>query len=175
MQLPHGFNKGAELKQCPTITGEAWRFNNLLKAPVAYDEQNGRVRTDGTVGALTTDGSTPKHNNRVIESKCPAEQGKNIQIAQGDLKNGIVDIDGKAYLIDKGKLYRVRKLTPRECWRLMDFTDEDFDRAQAAGVSNSQLYRQSGNSIVVSVLEAIFGQMLEKNTQTIAVIAAQKS
>lgn len=51
---------------------------------------------------------------------------------------------------------RVRKLTPKECWRLMGFDDEDFDKAEAAGISNSQLYKQAGNSIVVNVLEAIF-------------------
>ena len=47
---------------------------------------------------------------------------------------------------------RIRKLTPKECWRLMGFDDIDHDRA-AAVVSNSQLYKQAGNSIVVDVLE----------------------
>ena len=56
--------------------------------------------------------------------------------------------------------YRIRKLTPRECWRLMGFSDASFDRAQAAGISNSQLYKQAGNSIVVSVLEAILKNLL---------------
>lgn len=56
---------------------------------------------------------------------------------------------------------RIRKLTPRECWRLMGFTDTDFDKAKAAGVSDSQLYKQAGNSIVVNVLEAIFREMIE--------------
>ena len=51
---------------------------------------------------------------------------------------------------------RIRKLTPLECWRLMGFKDEQFYKAKAAGVSNSQLYKQAGNSIVVNVLEAIF-------------------
>lgn len=55
--------------------------------------------------------------------------------------------------------YRIRKLTPKECWRLMGFKDEDFDKAQAAGVSNSQLYKQAGNSIVKQVLMGIFKQM----------------
>lgn len=56
-------------------------------------------------------------------------------------------------------MYRIRKLTPKECWRLMGFTDEDFEKAKAARVSNSQLYKQAGNSIVVPVLEGIFRQM----------------
>lgn len=54
---------------------------------------------------------------------------------------------------------RIRKLTPRETWRLMGFYDEDFDKAQAVN-SNTQLYKQAGNSIVVPVLEAIFREML---------------
>ena len=56
--------------------------------------------------------------------------------------------------------YRVRKLTPLECWRLMSFTDEDFFKAKNAGISNSQLYKQAGNSIVVLVLEHIFKELL---------------
>lgn len=50
---------------------------------------------------------------------------------------------------------RIRKLTPKECWRLMGFDDIDHDRA-AAVCSNSQLYKQAGNSIVVDVLEHLF-------------------
>jgi DNA (cytosine-5)-methyltransferase 1 len=50
---------------------------------------------------------------------------------------------------------RIRKLTPKECWRLMGFDDEDFERAEKVN-SNTQLYKQAGNSIVVNVLEAIF-------------------
>ena len=54
---------------------------------------------------------------------------------------------------------RIRKLTPKECWRLMDFTDEEFEAAQNAGVSKTQLYKQAGNSIVVSVLAGIFNNL----------------
>ena len=55
---------------------------------------------------------------------------------------------------------RIRKLTPRECWRLMGISDEDFDKAQAVN-SNSRLYTQAGNAIVVDVLEAIFTNMFK--------------
>lgn len=54
---------------------------------------------------------------------------------------------------------RVRKLTPLECWRLMSFDDEDFDKAEKVN-SNTQLYKQAGNSIVVNVLEKIFKNLL---------------
>ncbi len=52
--------------------------------------------------------------------------------------------------------FRIRKLTPKECWRLMGFDDEDFEKAEAVPTSNTQLYKQAGNSIVVNVLEKIF-------------------
>ena len=94
----------------------------MVSEPLAYDEQNGYIRQDGTVGTLTTDGSSPKHNNRVVEN------------------------------------YRIRKLTPKECWRLMGFDDEDFEKA-AKYNSNTQLYKQAGNSIVVDVLYYIFREM----------------
>lgn len=54
--------------------------------------------------------------------------------------------------------FRIRKLTPLECWRLMGFKDLHFYKAQEVN-SNSQLYKQAGNSIVVPVLEAIFKNM----------------
>lgn len=53
---------------------------------------------------------------------------------------------------------RIRKLTPKECWRLMGFSDEDFNKAEKVN-SNSQLYKQAGNSIVVQVLEEIFKKL----------------
>lgn len=56
--------------------------------------------------------------------------------------------------------YRIRKLTPLECWRLMGFSDRDFRKAAAVN-SNSQLYKQAGNSIVKNVLTAIFAQLIE--------------
>lgn len=56
--------------------------------------------------------------------------------------------------------YRIRKLTPKECWRLMGFDDEDFEKVAQVN-SNTQLYKQAGNSIVVNVLEAILGNLLK--------------
>lgn len=55
--------------------------------------------------------------------------------------------------------FRIRKLTPKETFRLMGFSDNDFDAAQNAGISNSQLYKQAGNSIVVDVLYYIYREL----------------
>lgn len=56
--------------------------------------------------------------------------------------------------------YRIRKLTPLECWRLMDQPDEAYDKASKVN-SATQLYKQAGNSIVVNVLVAIMGQLFD--------------
>lgn len=164
--------------------------------PIAYDEQNRKIRNDGLIGTLTTDGSSPKHNNRVIEtivydgfnatvkkdSSCIGtitgncskdlkrngqgiiEMTKQYSRPHGFNKGGVSESDiypavrcsstedGNNGIIEG---IRVRKLTPKECWRLMGFDDESFSRAEKK-VSNSQLYKQAGNSIVVDVLMAIF-------------------
>ena len=58
--------------------------------------------------------------------------------------------------------FRVRKLTERECWRLMGFSDESVDKVKEAGISRSQMYKQAGNSIVVDVLYYIFRNLLTR-------------
>lgn len=69
------------------------------------------------------------------------------------MENGRYDKQGADYE------YRIRKLTPKECMRLMGFDDQDADRLYAIE-SNSSIYKQAGNSIVVQCLEAIFRQIL---------------
>ena len=65
-------------------------------------------------------------------------------------------------VVPEATKHLVRKLTPRECWRLMGFTDSDFDKAQAV-CSDTQLYKQAGNSIVVNVLEEILKKLVRIN------------
>ena len=59
----------------------------------------------------------------------------------------------------QGKKFRIRKLTPRECFRLMGVDDADIDKIQEAGISNSGQYKLAGNSIVVDVLFHLFRKM----------------
>ena len=77
-------------------------------------------------------------------------------------KNGIAptftENHGEVMAIPNTDL-RIRKLTPKECWRLMGFDDEAFEKASKVN-SNAQLYKQAGNSIVVNVLEAIINNLL---------------
>lgn len=69
----------------------------------------------------------------------------------------------------KDVCYRIRKLTPRECFRLMGVDDADIDKIQASGISNSQQYKCAGNSIVVDTLYHLFRKMFceteNENTQ----------
>ena len=82
---------------------------------------------------------------------------------QKNMAHTITTDDSKAVVIGASgaQNYRIRKLTPKECWRLMGCSDEDFHKAEQVN-SNSQLYKQAGNAIVVDVLEAIFEQMFSK-------------
>ena len=65
----------------------------------------------------------------------------------------------------QGKKFRIRKLTPRECGRLMDVDDADIDKIEASGLSNSAMYKLYGNSIVCQVLYEIFRKMFINTEQ----------
>ena len=137
-------------------------FHPYYVEPLALDEQNGYIRKDGTVGTLTTDGSSPKHNNRVVEPVIWDGYNQRIRAEKGTVgtltTNCGADLKRNGQGVIEGGM-RIRKLTPRECWRLMGFDDADFDKA-AQHNSASQLYKQAGNSIAVDVLYYIFKQMM---------------
>ena len=86
---------------------------------------------------------------------------------QKNMAHTITTDDSEGVIIQKDNYavelpeYRIRKLTPKECWRLMGCSDEDFRKAEQVN-SNSQLYKQAGNAIVVAVLEAIFSKLFLK-------------
>lgn len=68
-----------------------------------------------------------------------------------------------AFVEPNGEVYigRIRKLTPRECWRLQGFTDDQFDKAKATGLSDSRLYKMAGNAVTVNVISEI-GKIIKK-------------
>ena len=68
-----------------------------------------------------------------------------------------------AFVEPNGEVHigRIRKLTPRECWKLQGFTDDQFDKAKATGLSDSRLYKMAGNAVTVNVISAI-GQIIKK-------------
>lgn len=70
-------------------------------------------------------------------------------------------------MVDKeGHKYRIRKLTPTECFRLMDVDDEDIEKMKQAGIAKTNLYKLAGNSIVVSCMFHIFRKLfIEKECE----------
>lgn len=78
--------------------------------------------------------------------------------------NEVPTLDTRCDCLGVVQKMRIRKLTPKECWRLMGFDDEDFEKASQVN-SNAQLYKQAGNSIVVNVLMAIFNELLKKESE----------
>lgn len=61
--------------------------------------------------------------------------------------------------------YAVRRMTPKECFRLMGFDDADFELLVENGISNTQLYKMAGNSIVVNMLEFLFCQIFDSDNE----------
>lgn len=116
-----------------------------------YNEhREAEPRLDGVCNTITT----VQKDNFLLESKLANEIPEQFQ-------KFIYEINGELYLI------RIRKLTPLECWRLMGFTDEDYWKAASVN-SNTQLYKQAGNSIVKQVLMKVFSQMIPTKNKVTA-------
>ena len=117
------------------------------KLPGNHDQNSRVYDTNGLAPTLSTmqgGGQEPK----IIQRSHGYNQGGEHDIAPTLTRNSYQENN---YLSDG---FRIRKLTPRECWRLQGFPDWAFDKAQEVN-SNSQLYKQAGNSVTVSVIAAI--------------------
>ena len=131
-------------------------------------EQHLEARYDGATNTLT---SVQKDNYIAVKTANKqgydmAKDGDGIDLAypNSTTRRGRVGHEVSKTLACSDTMgtyqnYRIRKLTPKECWRLMGFDDSDFEKAEKVN-SNSQLYKQAGNSIVVNVLEGILGELL---------------
>lgn len=129
-------------------------------------------RKDGVTNTIT---SVQKDNVIIVPQNTKqgyalAHVGDGIYTNRTAYKRGVVQRDSVPTLKtscndvavvveDKKELISLRRLTPRECWRLMGWKDEDIDIAFSSGVSDCQLYKMAGNSIVVSCLEGIFNNL----------------
>ena len=158
----------------PTITtnkgegSKVLQVGNIVDTGEWNNPQRGRIySSDGLSPALNTvsgGGHEPKIliKNATKQGYLIAEDGDGVDLGyinmntrrgrvQKQISHTITTQDSLGVYND----FRIRKLTPKECWRLMGFTDEDFLKAEALQ-SNSTLYKQAGNSIVVNVLEKLF-------------------
>lgn len=140
----------------PTCAGGGIQPKVMEIQRIVYDDYNSAIRADqSTMTTLTTNCGASALRNGVKIIELQKECMANIPDV---FQRFVYEIDGELYLI------RIRKLTPLECWRLMGFTDADYEKA-ASVVSNTQLYKQAGNSIVKQVLMQVFSQMLTKQTR----------
>lgn len=133
IQRGHGYNKGGEHDIAPTLTSNSYHENNVLKITEATKK--------GYAEAEIGDSVNLSHPNSKTRRGRVGKQIANTLLT-GE-SQGVVEPD-----------FRIRKLTPRECWRLQGFPDWAFDKAQEVN-SNSQLYKQAGNSVTVNVIAAI--------------------
>ncbi|MEC2307718.1 DNA (cytosine-5-)-methyltransferase [Bacillus atrophaeus] len=129
---------GKELEVSHTLSASDWRGLNRNQKQNAVVE----VRP-----VLTPEREEKRQNGRRFKD-------------DGEPAFTVNTIDRHGIAIGEYPRYRIRKLTPLECFRLQAFDDEDFEKAFAAGISNSQLYKQAGNSITVTVLESIFKELI---------------
>lgn len=136
-----------------------------------------------TAFAITTRAGSRPTDNFIIQLgnlKNTESFGGNPQTARAYSPDGIsprlntMQGGGLEPKILQSEDYKIRKLTPLECWRLMGFSDNDYYAAKSVGTSNAQLYKQAGNSIVITVLEAIFRNLFfKKHRRKRGIVAEQ--
>lgn len=149
----------------PTLTNTSADEKIIVKGKLNIKGQDQIKRVYGSEGVSPTL-STMQGGNRqpkIIEEPfivASRGRGKNneqrLEARKDGVTNTLTSVQKDNFVATK---HRIRKLTPKECWRLMGFDDEDFKKAAQVN-SNTQLYKQAGNSIVVNVLEAILGRLL---------------
>lgn len=121
------------------------------------EHRKAEIKEDGICNTI----STVEKDTLVCEKTIVASRGRNPdnpsdRTAESQICPTITAESDGLHRVETQ--YRIRKLTPLECWRLMDFSDEDFHKAEEVN-SNTQLYKQAGNSIACAVLCAIFSQL----------------
>lgn len=121
--------------------------NHGTVTAILEGDTNRTICLNSKSGRNGIDGLQPSRKDRIYSS-----DGIACTIATNDFYN-------PNYLVSLILAYKIRKLTPKECWRLMGFNDEDFEKAAKVN-SKTQLYKQAGNSIVVNVLMAIFNNLV---------------
>ena len=133
IQRPRGNNKGGTHDIAPTVTSNSFQENNLLKIKEATKQ--------GYSEATPGDSVNISH---------PNSETRRGRVGKG-IANTLLTGEEQAVVTDN---YQIRKLTPRECWRLQGFPDWAFDKAKEVN-SDSQLYKQAGNSVTKDVIEDI--------------------
>ena len=117
---------------------------------------------DDVAGTIrTTYNSSSMHFITVPHAYIDSKKKENVDHS-GTIQLIKTDLFGKKYL----QTYRIRKLTPRECFRLMGMNEIDISHIQSSGVCKTQQYKLAGNSIVVDVMSYIFAKLFKSKLST---------
>ena len=139
LQRPRGCNKGNKHSTAPAVTSHDYANNN----PVCTE----KIMQIANIADTKSCFANPERG-RVYDICGLAPTIKTV--SGGGLEPKIITRT------------RLRRLTPRECFRLMDVSEQDIDTIQSAGISNSQQYKLAGNSIVVVCMTEIFKKLFNK-------------
>ena len=179
MKNRNGFTRGErfnprKLEECNTafaiITRAGARPTDNFIIQKGHGFNKGGIK-ENIVPALT---KSSWHENNFVANINPSGKGMNGNVYRTNLSPTLTTNKGEGIKILQNNDYRIRKLTPLECWRLMGFRDLDYYAAKSIGTSNAQLYKQAGNSIVVTILEAIFRNLfLKKHKKKRGIVAEQ--
>ena len=179
MKNRNGFTRGErfnprKLEECNTAFAITTRAGARPTDNFIIQKEHGFNKggiKENIVPALTK--SSWQENNFIVNIN-PSGKGMNGNVYRTNLSPTLTTNKGEGIKILHSDTCRIRKLTPLECWRLMGFRDMDYYAAKSVGISDAQLYKQAGNSIVVTVLEAIFRQLfLKKHRKKQGIIAEQ--
>ena len=133
-------------------------INQVGMLDIKGNEQVRRVYGDNGISPTL---NTMQGGNRQPKIICEQRSDEGLRFFKDNICGTIRTINsgGDKRVIEEN--FKIRKLTPRECFRLMGMREDDIDKIQAAGISNTQQYKMAGNSIVVDVLEAIFKNLFK--------------
>jgi DNA (cytosine-5)-methyltransferase 1 len=185
-QYPRGENKGGilEVDACPTITTCSWENNCMLVEDEVKIAVNSATKSGYEIAEVGDSIDIAYPNSKTRRGRVGKEVAQTLmtsdQIAVltdeprfydyynkteiggeycGTLTTGTAHNGSGTFFVQRNRDYRIRKLTPKECFRLMGVKDEDFERV-AKNQSNSSLYHLAGDSIITNCLMAIFKEML---------------
>jgi site-specific DNA-cytosine methylase len=168
ISFPNGYNKANRVFDgySPAINGTTTQSSFIVKEPIIYDDYNSRVSSDqDAINTLTCNcGASAERNGvKIIEPVIVDDIYNNREPRLYDEYSPTLRSERTGLKVAEEDIkWRIRKLTPKECVRLMNFADSDYE-AISKYVSNSAIYKQCGNSIVVSCLVAIMSSLFVKD------------
>lgn len=163
ISFPNGYNKGSRVHdECPALNGTTTKSSFVIKVK------------DKVGNEMPLYTNYKKLVETVEKNEMPVDEVKHMDLYNRNLTDNCGTLSNPCH--NNNRLWdglRIRKLTPKECFRLMGFQDKDIECLIENKISNTQLYKMAGNSIVVDVLKYIFVELfkvINKRLEKVVVI-----